>query len=111
LLLLPQTVVKADVDHLHDELVFLISNLDTFHLDNVRQPALEGALHQKLVAIASASPLGIKTICRKPHPEIGPVDALAGIGEQHLINHVPYVVIDGCRCRPTSAVKMEGWSR
>ncbi len=45
------------------------------------------------MAAASASLLGMKTSCFSAAAEVGPVDALAGIGEQDLVDHVADVIV------------------
>jgi hypothetical protein len=65
------------------------------HLDQVAQPALQAGLHGELQRGGQLGAVGGEDQLQQPAAKIGPVDALARVGEQELLDHVADVVDPG----------------
>ena len=86
------SVCAEQVGDGHHQPLVLGSHLDGLDLDLVGQPLLERALDQHLRRGREHLAAGREDQRLQPAAEVGPVDALAGVGEQHLADQVADVL-------------------
>lgn len=70
-----------------------MDNLNIIDLDQMAQPLVQSALHQKLGGCGHFAAVGLEKGLQKAAAEVRPVDAFAGVGKQKLLDQLADVAV------------------